>query len=263
MARKPYIFDQYHGPDDWDVHLLKRSTTPSRPRGDGKSTGHKETSMSAFNFPGADKFMSRLFRKADGVVWDLMSGKIGVQTDDGIATLDGEGDDARVNINLMDDFGMALPAFAQATPKDGVKVGDIIFRGQRNNIAWVISKNEDKGTFKLMKPNGETASWNPPKVTMMGFESGVMVLRSLVSMLPTGAQGLGQMQNMLMPMMLMGGMEGEGIEKMMPFLLMSQMNGASTDGNAMGGMMQAMMFASMMKGDGPMGGNKRNPFNRS
>lgn len=33
--------------------------------------------MSNFNFPGADKIMSRMFRRADGVVWDLMTGKIG------------------------------------------------------------------------------------------------------------------------------------------------------------------------------------------
>jgi hypothetical protein len=217
--------------------------------------------MSSFNFPGADKFMSRMFRKADGVVWDLMSGKIGVQTEEGIATLEGEGDEAQVSLNLFDDFGMALPAYAQATPKNGVQVGDIIYRGARNNIAWVIEKTEDgdKVKFKLMKPNGETASWNPPKVTMMGFESGVMVLRSLVSMLPTGDKGLGQLQNALMPMMLMGGMDGDGMDKLMPFLLMSQVNGG--DQNALSGMMQAMMFASMLKGGSPLGGSK-NPFSR-
>lgn len=207
------------------------------------------------NFPGASKFMDRMFRKADGVVWDLMSGKIGVATSEGIATLEGEGDDARININMFDDFGMALPAFAQSTPKDGVKVGDIIYRGSSNNIAWVISKNEDKGTFKVMKPNGETTSWNPPKVSMLGFESGVMVLRSLVNMLPNGDKGVNQMQNMLMPMMLMGGLEGEGVDKIMPFLLMTQMNGGG-DSSAMSGMMQAMMMAQLFKsGDSGKGTN--------
>ena len=82
--------------------------------------------MSSFNFPGANKFMDRMFRKADGVVWDLMSGQIGVQTSEGIVTLVGEGENARVNINLLDEFGIALPAFAQSTPIDQIKVGDII-----------------------------------------------------------------------------------------------------------------------------------------
>jgi len=113
-----------------------------------------------------------MFRKADGVVWDLMTGKIGVQTSDGIVTLEGSGDDAQVNLNLFDDFGFALPAFAQSTPVASVQVGDIIYRGGNNNVAWVISKNEDKGTFKLMKPNGETVGWTAPKVQMLGFEFG-------------------------------------------------------------------------------------------
>lgn len=229
------------------------------------------------NFPGADKIMSRMFRRADGVVWDLMTGKIGVQTDEGIATLEGSGDDAQVNLNLMDEFGMALPAFAQATPKNGVQVGDIIYRGARNNIAWVIAKTEvekDGVTtykFKLMKPNGETTSWNPPKVSLMGFESGVMVLRSLVSMLPGGQGDLSSMQGMLMPMMMMGGMDGNSdvMDKMMPLLLMQMMGGQGAQAGGMGNMMQMMMLMSMMKGgnspfDAFTGGAKKggSPFSR-
>jgi len=224
------------------------------------------------NFPGADKLLSRMFRRADGVVWDLMTGKIGVQTDEGIATLEGTGEDATISLNLLDDFGMALPAFAQATPKNGVQVGDIIYRGARNNIAWVDEKKEDgdKVKFKLLKPNGETASWTPPKVQLMGFESGVMVLRSLVSMLPGGQGDLGAMQNMLMPMMLMGGLDGEATDKMMPFLLMQMMNGQGQNAGGMGNMMQTMMLMSMMKGGGSpfdalTGGKKTggsSPFSR-
>ena len=224
------------------------------------------------NFPGADKIMSRMFRRADGVVWDLMTGKIGVQTDEGIATLEGSGDDAQVNLNLMDEFGVALPAFAQATPKNGVQVGDIIYRGARNNIAWVIDKTEvekDGVTsykFKLMKPNGETTSWNPPKVSLMGFESGVMVLRSLMTMLPGGQGDLTQMQGVLMPLMLMGGMDGNSdvMDKMMPLMLMQMVNGQGAQGG-MGNMMQTMMLMSMLKGgnspfDGLMGTRKNGPF---
>jgi hypothetical protein len=205
------------------------------------------------NFPGADKIMSRMFRRADGVVWDLLSGKIGVQTDEGIATLEGVGDEAQVNLNLMDEFGMALPAFAQATPKNGVQVGDIIYRGARNNIAWVIDKTEsekDGATtykFKLMKPNGETTSWNPPKVSLMGFESGVMVLRSLVSMLPGGQGDLGQMQGMLLPLMMMGGGDGDIMDKMMPLMLMQMTNGQTAGA---GNMVQTMLMLSMLKGGG-------------
>jgi hypothetical protein len=226
--------------------------------------------MSKMNMPGMDKFMNRMFRKAEGVVWDLMSGKIGVLTDEGISTLEGEGDDARVSVNLMDDFGIALPAFAQSTPVADVKVGDIIYSG-KTRITWVIEVNADKGNFRVMKPNGESTTWTPPKVSMLGFESGVMVLRSLMSMLPNGDKGLGQMQNMLMPMMMMGGLsgaDGEGndmMEKMMPLMLMGQMNGG-TDSGGMGNMMQTMMMMKMMGGDNHVsdmfgGSKKKSPFN--
>lgn len=242
--------------DDWMNNGGRRSpfnsAPPSRPEGVSTSTGQKESKMTGMNFPGSNKLLDRMFRKADGVVWDLMSGKIGVQTDEGIVTLEGEGDDAQVNVNMFDDFGMALPAFAQATPKNGVQVGDIIFRGNRNNIAWVIEKKEDgeKVRFKLMKPNGETANWNPPKISLMGFESGVMVLRSLVSMLPGGQGDLGQMQNMLMPMMLLGdgNMFGDGsMDKLMPFMLMQMTNGGGNAGG-MSNMLGMMAMMSMMKG---------------
>lgn len=232
--------------------------------------------MGNLNLPGVDKFMSRMFRKADGVVWDLMSGKIGVQTEDGIATLEGEGDDAQISINMFDEFGVALPAFAQSTPVASVKVGDIIYSG-KTRITWVVEvkgAGTDKVSFKVMKPNGETVAWNPPKVSMLGLESGVMVLRSLMSMLPNGDKGLGQMQNMLLPMMMMGGGElgGDSMEKMMPLMLMSQMNnGAAGGGDAggMGQMMQTMMMMKMMGGNNPFGGSSsgstsgRSPFNRS
>jgi len=228
------------------------------------------------NFPGSNKIMDRMFRKADGVMWDLMTGKIGVHTDEGIVTLDGTGEDAQVNVNLMDEFGMALPAFAQATPKNGVQVGDIIYRGSKNNIAWVIEKKEVEKDgvitykFKLMKPNGETANWNPPKIQLMGFESGVMVLRSLVSMLPGGQGDLSQIQGMLMPLMLMSGddgpfgnLGGDGLmDKMMPMILMQMMSGQGGQ-NAMGAMapmMQMMMLSQLMKGNGGQGGGS--PFNR-
>lgn len=236
--------------------------------------------MNALSIGNSSRFMDKMFRKADGVVWDLMSGKIGVMTEDGIATLDGEGEDARVSINIMDEFGIALPAFAQSTPVAGVKVGDIIYRG-KTNIAWITAVNVDKGTFRVMKPNGESSAFNPPKVSMLGFESGVMVLRSLITMLPGGDKGLGQMQNTLLPMMMMsGGNMGGGLEKMMPLMLMSQMNsgGDPSQSNGMGNMMQTMMMMSMLKGgdsndmfSGMFGGddsaprdtNRKSPFNRN
>lgn len=58
-----------------------------------------------------------MFRRADGVVWDALTGKMGIVTDEGIATLEGSGDDATININMMSEFGVAIPAYAQSTQK--------------------------------------------------------------------------------------------------------------------------------------------------
>ena len=196
----------------------------------------------------SNKILDKMFRKADGVVWDLMTGNIGIQTDEGIVTLSGEGADAVITQNLFDDFGVVLPAFAQSIPVADVKVGDIIYRNSRNNVAWIIEKNEDKKTFKLMKPNGETSGWTPPKVQMLGFDTGVMVLRSLISMLPNGSADMGSMQSMLMPMMLFGNdsFGGDGVmDKMMPLMLMQMMNGNGNTG--MNNMMPFLMMQMMSK----------------
>lgn len=204
-----------------------------------------------------NKMMSRYFRKVDGVVWDMMTGKIGVISSEGITTLSGEGEDSQIEINLMDQFGMPVPAFAQNTPVDSVSVGDLIY-GDSRPKGWVIEviKKEDKNTkFRLMTPSGTTTTWTPPKVSMLGFDSGVMVLRSLMNMLPNGKGGLDSMTGMLMPMMMMGG--DIDLDSIMPMMLFSQLgaSGTGTDANpAMGNqMMQLMMMQSLM------GGSNRRP----
>lgn len=231
------------------------------------------------NLPAANKFMERLFRKADGVVWDLMSGKIGIQTKEGIATLEGDGDNATININLIDQFGMGIPAFAQSTPVAGVNVGDIIYFGASDRPGWVIEK-KDAGDgkpqkFVLMKVDGTRSTWTPPKVSMLGMEGGVMVLRSLLTMLPGGAGGLTGLQGALLPMLMMnGGDMGEDMEKMLPIMLMGQMQAApvvAADGttvaapNPMAQMMPMIMMMQMMKGGSSSSGSSRKavgPFSR-
>lgn len=213
----------------------------------------------ALQLPAADKLMSRLFRRADGVVWDLMTGRIGIQTSEGIATLEGEGDSAQITINVMDQFGMGIPAFAQSTPSEAIKVGDIIFSGASDKPGWVIERKEPTETVKsirfvLMRADGTRNTWTPPKVSMLGLESGVMVLRSLVSMLPGGNTGLASMQSMLMPMLMMGG--DIDMDKMMPLMLMGQMGvtptgeAAPAGANPMANMMPMLMMMQMMKSSG-------------
>lgn len=202
-----------------------------------------------------DKMMNRFFRKVDGVVWDMMTGKIGVVTSEGICTISGEGEDAQIELNLIDQFGMAVPAFAQNTPVNSVAVGDLIY-GDRKVKGWVIEvieKETDAGKitkFRLMTPSGNSSMWTPPRVSMLGFDSGVMVLRSLMNMLPGGKTGLDSMTGMLMPMMMMGG--DLDLDSIMPMMLFSQLgaSGNGTDANPMMGnsMMQMMMMQQLMGG---------------
>lgn len=200
------------------------------------------------------KFMDRFFRRVDGVVWDLMSGRVGIKNADGIVTIEGVGADAQVVINLFDQFGLEVPAFAQNTPVDAVAVGDLIY-GQKGVLGWVVDKTEK--SFTLLKPEGTRSQWSPPKIQMFGFDSGVMVLRSLMNMLPGGSSGLNQMQSLLMPMLMMG--DGDiDLGNIMPMLLFSQVgqqptdptnpNGALLAQNQMAQMMQMMMMAQLMGG---------------
>ena len=197
-------------------------------------------------------FMNRMFRQVNDVVWDMMSGKMGVSTKEGIMTLDdSDTENPCVSLNMFDAFGMGVPAFAQNTPIDQVKAGDLLV-GSKEIIGWVVTVNDGGKSFQMLKPSGTISKWVPPKVQMLGFDSGVMVVRSLLNLLPTGTGGLSQMQNMLQMIMFMG--DGEvNFEKIMPMMLMSQMTapaGGSDAANPMTQMMPMMMFMNMMKGDG-------------
>lgn len=224
------------------------------------------------------KMMNRFFRPVENVVWDLMTGGIGIKVSDGIATMEGEGDDAQITINSFEQFGMPIPAFAQNTPIASVAIGDVIFTtGQDSSVGWVTKKTEKSIT--LMRPNGSFSKWNPPKTTMIfGPDSGVMVLRSLMSMLPGGQAGLGNFNSMLMPMMVMSGGDLD-FDSIIPMMLMSQMGAPvvakDAEGNEivnqqpgmlgqnMAQMMPMMMMMSMMKGNGTSGGGKGFFDNRS
>lgn len=205
------------------------------------------------------KMMSRFLRPVENAVWDLTTGKIGIQTSEGIVTIEDQGEDARIVINMIDQFGMPVPAFAQNTPKEAVKLGDFIYNNSRP-LGWITRlPDETHKTFGLLTTSGTSSNWNPPKVSMIGMDDGVMVLRSLINMLPGGSDGLNGLNSMIMPLMMMSDGNVE-MEKIMPIMLMSQMGNnvqASVDENGktvqnpmagMNNMMLPMMMMQMMKG---------------
>jgi hypothetical protein len=217
----------------------------------------KSTGMSV------EKLMGRMFRRVDNVVWDLMTGKLGVRTRDGeIATCEGEGESATISINPFEDFGIAIPAFAQATPIDAVKVGDLIYTSTESP-GWIIEikssaakKSTNPKSFRLIRAGGNLSSWIPPKVQMFGLDGGVLVVRSLISMLPGGNDGLAGLQGSLMPLMMLGG-DNLDLDKMLPLMLMSQAGGNSAFG---GGMMQALMMSKLLGGSDLLGSGSKPIF---
>ena len=198
----------------------------------------------------SSKLMDRFFKKVPNVVWDLSTGRIGVKNKDGIVTMEGTGEDAQVSLNMFDQFGIEVPAFAQSTPVDAVQVDDLIYSNNKP-LGWVIKKNDK--SFRILKDDGTQTTWTAPKVLMMGLDTGgVMVLRSLLNMLPGGSGGLAGMQSMLMPMLMMGG-DSLDLDSIMPMMLMSQVGAASPDGSVtppmgnMASMMPMLMMMGMMK----------------
>ncbi len=203
-----------------------------------------------------NKFTDRMFKKVDNAVWDLMSGTVGFKTREGILSIDlgekdtkGNHNDPQIVINLMDEFGMAIPAFAQNTPASMIEMGDLVYSAATGNaLGWIVKKNPK--SFDLLKPDGTRSNWTPPKVQMLGMESGVMILKSFMSMLPQ--EGANNFQNSLMPMMMMGMMDGDDkMDSLIPMMLMSSTMG---NNNQMMSMLPMMM---LMKEGGSMFGGKK------
>lgn len=211
--------------------------------------------------------MNRTMRKIDGVVWDLTTGIVGIKTKDSIRTLStdiSEPDDQGIvtktyNIeeNLLAMFSYTIPAFAIAKPIELIEPGELIVFKDNNTFGWVVKKHA--GSVDVLKGDGTTSNYRPNKVNMIGAGGAntVLVVTSLMGMFPQGqeATGMGNLQSMLLPMLMLGGEGGEvdGLDKMLPILLMSSMGqgqAGQAAGGLMGGMNPMMMAMMMNKGEG-------------
>ena len=219
------------------------ATTTTTAKSQGNTTMMKSTNSLVRTM------LSRMFREADGVVWDMMNGgRLGIKTASGIATLQMDPDgEAEININPLDQFGVPVPAFAQNTPMDQVAVGDLIFFGATGDRpGWIIeikTTSTNNRTFVLLKTDGQRATWKPPKTAMFGVDTGVMVLRNMGSMVG-GDAGVQNMQSMFLPLMMMQGEDSSGgklKDMLMMSMFMQQQQGANQQNPlAMLAMMQMM-----------------------
>jgi hypothetical protein len=197
-----------------------------------------------------EKMMSRMFRRVNDVLWDLMTGKLGVRTSDGeIATLVGTGDDATISLNPVDNFGVPIPAFAQNTPVDAVKPGDLVYTGSEKP-GWVVDRKTDGNkSFRIIRPGGSVSNWVPPKIEMFGLDGGVLVVRSLLNVLPEDSGGgLKGFQSNLLPLLALGGNDID-LETIMPLMLMGQLGGGAGGNN----MLHTIMMMKMLGGSTLLG----------
>jgi hypothetical protein len=229
------------------------------------------------------KFLNRMFRKIDGLNWDLQTGGTGVRTKDGsIATLiattapatpavaASEGVAAaaatlastsyNISVNPFEMFSTPIPAFATQVPFDRIATGDLIV-GDRDILGWVVGKTGK--TLKLLGFDGMHKTYQPPKVQILN-QDGALVVQSL-SGLFGGDAGVSGFQSSLMPLLMLTQGNSEGLDSILPILLFSQMQtsnpaaaqtAATVGGNPglaaspMASMMPLLMMQSLKKGKG-------------
>jgi hypothetical protein len=191
------------------------------------------------------KVLNRMFRKIDGLNWDLQSGQVGVKTRDGsIATLiktdtpavaavaasegvaavaaQAASTDYNITVNPFSFFATPIPAFATQVPFDRISEGDLIV-GETEILGWVVAKTAK--ALKLLDFKGFQKTYQPPKVQILN-QDGALVVQSLTGLFG-GTAGLGGLQNSLLPLIMMSGGETEGLESILPLVLFGQLQTAN------------------------------------
>lgn len=172
--------------------------------------------------------LSKLIRKVDTLVWDLSSGKLGIQLLEGIATLETSGEGSaqtfNVSLNPFDSFGHRIPAYAVNTPNADIELGDIIV-GAQDVLGWVVKKNN--ASLEILKKDGQITRYSAVKTQIFGT-NGYMVVKNLFNLL--GAEGAAGLQGNLLPLMMLGGDSGIDVESLLPMMLMQSQTGQGGTG---------------------------------
>jgi hypothetical protein len=203
--------------------------------------------MNLFN--SQSKFLNRLFRKVDGLVWDVTTGKLGIQGNDGVITLEvAEGEGNRpatfsISVNPFDGFGLPIPAFASNTPHEQIEIGDLIV-GSSKVLGWVIEKKP--ASLVLLGQDGMQKQYNPPKVAVIG-QDGCLVVKSLTGLL--GGSGAQSLQSSLLPLLMMGEGTNLDLDKLLPIMLFTQQGQGAAGGNALAQMLPMMMMMGALNGN--------------
>lgn len=194
------------------------------------------------------KFLNRMFRKVDGVVWDLSSNTLGLQNSNGIYTLtrntvtrEGGSEETvfGISVNPFDAFGFPIPAFAQITKLGDIAVGDLVV-GDKGALGWVTQVRDR--SLQLLDQNGMTKNYTPPKLAVLN-QDGALVVKSLTGLF--GEQGAANFSSALMPLLLAGDSLGSSLEEILPLLLLTQQQ-AGGNGNVLASALPTILMAKTL-----------------
>lgn len=195
------------------------------------------------------KMMDRMFKKVDGVVYDMTTNSIGITKGDSIFTVTkNEEGEFELSENLMASLGAPVPAFAQAKPLDSVAELDMILSQDGQPFGWIVKVNAK--SLSVIKPNGTRTNVVPSKVNLLGQGQTVMVVSSMGTggqmnpMMLMAMMGDDTDMSEMLPLMMMQGGGQMDMNAMMPMLLMSKMGKGEGEGSSE--MMKMMMIQQMM-----------------
>lgn len=194
-----------------------------------------------------------MFRRVHNVVWDLMTGRVGIVNESGIVSGVVTGEEEKtvsVEVNVLDDFTYRLPAYAIRVPLSQVKVGDIL---STEHLTGFVEKVNEK-SLNIRKVNGQlTTGYTPPKVNISFSDGDVMVVRSLLSFGESESEGqsfLGNLQqNPIVMMAIMKGDDFGKLDDIMPLLLMSGLNQGATQSAGANNFAQTLLTMQLLKGE--------------
>lgn len=214
----------------------------------------------------SNKFLNRLFRRVQGIVWDVSTGSVGLRDADnnihtisGLTAAEGAEIEPQVTTNPFGELGFSVPALATQVPLEQIGLGDLVLSDKKVQ-GWVVGKTAK--SLKVMDHTGVSRTYTPPKVTVMGgVPDGVLVVQSLFT-LAGGAQNAQGFASGLLPLLLLSGDDEKGLSSMLPLLMMQGggLGGAAPAAGAAANPMAAMfsnpmvMLMMMDKGGNGRGG---------
>lgn len=196
-----------------------------------------------------EKMINKMFRRVDGVVFDITTGTIGIEKDGSVFTL---GSDGLLAENMFAEMSAPIPAFAKAIKLSEVKLGDLVINQNGEPFGFVTKLNEK--SLGVLKTNGTVSTVSPAKVNLLGEGQTIMVVQNLGAggidpmMLMLMGDGEGSDEMFIMLSMMQSGNSGNvsGMNNMLPMLLLSKNKDTSKGSGSGGDMFQKMMMMQMM-----------------